>query len=200
MRRIVPPSPPWRWDALVRGLCDESATNKYCLGYLIKTSRTKTLRLIYRQDISLLSLWEQETIKRWRNCELTHETHIIKGKGGIARPNRPWYLHFLAKSSISFVAPLPFIPLLIQLMQLVQLSLLDFMPVRWMTWKALSTISTEEKGKEKRKKKQKRMSVWRRCRVHHSADNLMSLTFSESWWLPNWNMLNRCKSHFGREK
>jgi hypothetical protein len=44
------------------------------------------------------------------------------------------------------------------------------------------------------------VSVWRRCRVHHSADNLMSLTFSESWWLPNWNMLNRCKSHFGREK
>ena len=40
----------------------------------------------------------------------------------------------------------------------------------------------------------------RRCRVHRSADNLMSLAFSESWWLPNWNMLNRCKSHFHTKK
>lgn len=134
-------------------------TNKYCLGYLIKTSRTKTLRLIYRQDISLLSLWEQETIKRWRNCELTHETHIIKGKRGIARPNRPCCLHFLAKSSISFIVPPPPpIPLLIQLMQLVQLSL-SLISCLYVGWLGKPFLPYQRKEKKKEKEAKKNVGV-----------------------------------------
>lgn len=128
-------------------------TNKYCLGYLIKTSRTKTLRLIYRQDISLLSLWEQETIKRWRNCELTHETHIIKGKRGIARPNRPCCLHFLAKSSISFVAPLPPFLYWFNWCNLYNsLSLISCLYVGWLG-KPFLPYQRKEKKKEKEAKK-----------------------------------------------
>jgi hypothetical protein len=45
--------------------------------------------------------------------------------------------------------------------------------------------------------------VSRRYRVHHSADNLMSLAFSESWWPswwhPNWNMLNRWISYLKKK-
>ena len=113
---------------------------------------------------------KQETIKRWRNCELSRSRSIIKG---ILRSNRPCCLSF---PSLFFSCPLFNWCVLCN-------SLFDF------------TLRGRLDPFEKKKD-----YVSRRYRVHHSADNLMSLAFSESWWHPNWNMLNRWISHLKKKE